>query len=86
MKNPVYSDGIGRLISVVFRGRMRKSFLEKEFLFSDEKYARCGMISLCFKAGLHRTRLPDAAAAAASAMVSTSTAVLLVGCWDPGYC
>ena len=62
---------------------MRKSFLEKEFLFSDEKYARCGMISLCFKAGLHRTQLPDAAAAV---MASTSTAVLVVGCWDSGYC
>ena len=64
---------------------MRKSFLEKEFLFCDEKYACSGMISLCFKAGLHRTRLP-AAAAAASAMASTTTAVLVVGCWDPGYC
>ena len=54
---------------------MKKSFLEKEFLFSDEKYARCGMFPLCFNAGLHRTQLPDAAAAAAaaSAMASTST-------------
>ena len=79
------SDGIGKLILIYFQERMRKLFLEKEFLFSDEKYARCGIISLCFKAGLHRTRLPDAAAAA-SAMASTTTAVLVVGCWDPGYC